>query len=686
MIFYGNVSRLDIGTTQIAFFVETLGIHCRVTVIQSFCNYFPKSLDVHLTFNVDNNTTITNYSYSTSTSNVTSQLKEKVQANTEYLDGQSSGFTSSIVDKSDDLSFSIRLANIKSKEHFNFSLTYLTLLDEENGFLVVKIPAFPFQKIPFTLAITGTSQLSTSGDLDKSIKIRLPFPTPEISYYEDTDTDEVYCCSTFYAQNRGGEANVVFLLDRSGSMEGVGITEAINALRMFLRQLPNNANFDIISFGSDYVPLFGKLAEYNEDSFKEADAKIQKFEADLGGTNMLDPLQYVLKKYPSNLNIICLTDGCVDPDYNKPLKQTIFELSKINKLHGVALGSNCDDEFIRFIGKCGHGISVVSKNIKNIKTEISKITDKILKGEITNCTIDWETKGLVMPSSLPFFVDHVTTCIQMTKENFALLSTNSQNDSLHVKVEAQTTKNGTYQHVHASEVTFNNTLTYNQIVMSNQTLRERGDLVRDIFGSFLIKETESFASKNEVIKNSLKYGILSIYTSFVAVDKTTKVEACDVKKIVLSQNYEYQDDDEGNQPNKVLNPQYLKQYDGACYEVAPPMYIYVKPTVEEDKICYKELDKSKVFDSIICLQNYSGAFGGVESVVPDIAQINNWSTPLVQTYFVIAFLKMRYSNMKIVWRLLVEKAEKYIASNLVAISDSERKTIIEVVRKIHFGK
>uniref|UniRef100_A0A8C9YAL9 VIT domain-containing protein n=1 Tax=Sander lucioperca TaxID=283035 RepID=A0A8C9YAL9_SANLU len=77
-------------------------------------------------------------------------------------------------------------------------------------------------------------------------------------------------------------AEFVFLLDRSGSMAGSRIRDT---LLLLLKSLPMGCYFNIYSFG--------KSVEYNETTMKEALKEVNMMGGDLGGTEILIPLEHI---------------------------------------------------------------------------------------------------------------------------------------------------------------------------------------------------------------------------------------------------------------------------------------------------------------------------------------------------------------------------------------------------------
>jgi uncharacterized protein with von Willebrand factor type A (vWA) domain len=58
----------------------------------------------------------------------------------------------------------------------------------------------------------------------------------------------------------------IFILDRSGSMDGIRIQNAKAALEIFLRSLPEDSYFNVVSFGSNHKFLFEKSMKNSRDT------------------------------------------------------------------------------------------------------------------------------------------------------------------------------------------------------------------------------------------------------------------------------------------------------------------------------------------------------------------------------------------------------------------------------------
>ena len=106
----------------------------------------------------------------------------------------------------------------------------------------------------------------------------------------------------------------VFVVDRSGSMSGQYINSAKETLVLFLKSIPPGCYFNIIGFGSRYEHLFPQSVPYNQSNLDKAMKHTTGMSANLGGTELMDPLQFVFsQKLLVGLprQVFVLTDGSV---------------------------------------------------------------------------------------------------------------------------------------------------------------------------------------------------------------------------------------------------------------------------------------------------------------------------------------------------------------------------------------
>ena len=107
---------------------------------------------------------------------------------------------------------------------------------------------------------------------------------------------------------------LIFLVDRSGSMSGGFIKSASETLVLFLKSMPEGSYFNIYGFGSRFESLFPSSVAYNQTNLSKATAHAQNLKADMGGTEILPPLRKIFEKPEIKgfkRQIFLLTDGAV---------------------------------------------------------------------------------------------------------------------------------------------------------------------------------------------------------------------------------------------------------------------------------------------------------------------------------------------------------------------------------------
>uniref|UniRef100_A0A8D2CYY8 von Willebrand factor A domain-containing protein 5A n=1 Tax=Sciurus vulgaris TaxID=55149 RepID=A0A8D2CYY8_SCIVU len=136
-------------------------------------------------------------------------------------------------------------------------------------------------------------------------------PSVMVSFYPDIPEDEAsVTCGEF-----------VFLMDCSGSMQcpmnnqdrsQSRIEAAKETLILLLKSLPIGCYFNIYQFGSSYKEFFPKSVKYTQQTMEEAVERIKLMGEDLGGTEILAPLQSIYRKpsIPGHpLQLFVFTDG-----------------------------------------------------------------------------------------------------------------------------------------------------------------------------------------------------------------------------------------------------------------------------------------------------------------------------------------------------------------------------------------
>ncbi|XP_078351020.1 von Willebrand factor A domain-containing protein 5A-like isoform X2 [Oculina patagonica] len=211
----------------------------------------------------------------------------------------------------------------------------------------------------------------------------------------------------FKSSESSEKGEFVFVVDRSGSMSGSKNNSARETLLLFLKSLPDGCYFNVVGFGSSYTTLFKKSQLYNDENLKEATKLAETMQADLGGTEILRPLEWVfsqplVKGHPRQLFL--LTDGEVGN--TQQVINLVQKHSNNARCFTFGIGSGASTALVKGVARAGKGTAeFVTAQEDRLQSKVIKTLKSALQPFISDVSIAWNlTSGWTaqqIPSSVP---------------------------------------------------------------------------------------------------------------------------------------------------------------------------------------------------------------------------------------------------------------------------------------------
>lgn len=157
------------------------------------------------------------------------------------------------------------------------------------------------------------------------------------------------------------EGEILFLADRSGSMRGPKIEALKDALLVFLKSLPAKCKFNLYSFGSDVSGLWPCSVPYDDSTVQDALDHVSTFEANYGGTRVLEALRKAVgdrrSTDASSTQIILLTDGEIWQSQQtiEFVRMTTSDSESQVRFFSLGIGNQVNHHLIQGIGFFGAG-------------------------------------------------------------------------------------------------------------------------------------------------------------------------------------------------------------------------------------------------------------------------------------------------------------------------------------------
>jgi hypothetical protein len=185
---------------------------------------------------------------------------------------------------------------------------------------------------------------------------------------------------------------LVFICDRSGSMNPQRMRLAIQALKVFLKSLPVGVKFNICSFGTRYSFLWEKSVTYSQETLDEAIRHAESFASNYGGTEMLEPVKATIdQRYKDMpLDVVLLTDGEIwhQQKLFSYLNKAVTESKAPIRIFTLGIGNGVSHALIEGVAKAGNGFSQTVGEGEKMDTKVVRMLKGALSPHVNDYTLE----------------------------------------------------------------------------------------------------------------------------------------------------------------------------------------------------------------------------------------------------------------------------------------------------------
>ena len=196
---------------------------------------------------------------------------------------------------------------------------------------------------------------------------------------------------------------LIFVVDTSGSMHGVSMSQAKRALDLAIKALQPGDLFNVIQFDSYTSALFPHTRLANGPNVANASNYVQSLQAD-GGTEMRPALKLALSSRApeSHLRqIVFITDGSVG--YEDEMFSMIEQGLGDARLFTVGIGSAPNSWFMRKAAEAGRGSYTTISALHEVREKMDALFRKLESPQVTDIDVQWPGGVIVdaYPSTVP---------------------------------------------------------------------------------------------------------------------------------------------------------------------------------------------------------------------------------------------------------------------------------------------
>ncbi|HVF34823.1 MAG TPA: VIT domain-containing protein, partial [Candidatus Saccharimonadia bacterium] len=231
-----------------------------------------------------------------------------------------------------------------------------------------------------------------------------PSREPGAALFVERRPDGDYALAMFMPPAQALDAlprELVLVIDTSGSMLGAAFEQAQAALDLALERLRPGDRFNVIEFDSDTNALFASSVAATPDAVTRARNWVASLEAD-EGTEMLPALDLAHAGEPPAgfvRQVVFATDGAVTDE--EGLYTLIEDELGSARLFPVGIGDAPNARFLEQAARMGRGASVVIRDLAEVGSRMEALFAKLDRPVLRELGVQWPGVAESFPAALP---------------------------------------------------------------------------------------------------------------------------------------------------------------------------------------------------------------------------------------------------------------------------------------------
>jgi len=459
------------------------GMIVRAGFTQDFTNPFDQWLEGTYVFPLPETAAVCKFRMTVGNRAIEGIIKEKKEAKQIYEEAKASGKKAALLEQDRPNIFTVSVANIPPREKITVELEYQQALEPENGDYELRFPlvitprydpslknqpvvltsdnyvpqgASPDDHIPrffnlepfFGGGKGKRNPVEITIDLEAGFPIRAvaslyhamdaemrgtdsctlklasgPVPAdrdfvlawrpevddkPEASIFIEKGRTDSYALLMIQPPSLASEnirpipRETIYIIDHSGSMEGSSIKQAREALLTALDLMSEYDMFNIVAYNDRYSALYPECRMMTKETLAESKRFINGLKAD-GGTEMMPALTHALAlaRDRSRLGqVVFMTDGAVTNE--EELFTLIRRKLDDRRLFTVGIGSAPNSYFMRKAALAGKGTFTYVGSVEEVEPAMKRLFEKISSPVMQNIEVLFQgAAGEIWPQTLP---------------------------------------------------------------------------------------------------------------------------------------------------------------------------------------------------------------------------------------------------------------------------------------------